>query len=142
MAYYCDTQRQSSGKFAKFIGKQLCRSAFLNKVSDGRLIKKETPTQCFLRTLLGDCFEKKFFSTFFSVLYTPHSRNNWDFSRTVCFSKNWAFFAAHVWFLYNRAKTYWSATDRNNDYIDKLFMQAWTLQKLESFYDLFKVCVV
>ena len=46
MAYYCDTQKQSSGEFTKFIGKQLCRSPFLNKVAGGRPIKKETSTQC------------------------------------------------------------------------------------------------
>ena len=47
-----------------------------------------------------------FFSHFFlTVLYT-HSRNNLNFSRKVCFSNNWALFAVHVWFLYNRAKVY------------------------------------
>ena len=57
LAYYCDTQKQSSGEFAKFIGKQLCLSPFLSKVAGGRLIKKETTTQCFLRTLAEDCSE-------------------------------------------------------------------------------------
>ena len=43
LAYYCDTQKQSSGEFAKFTGKQLCRSPFLNKAAGGRPIKKEAP---------------------------------------------------------------------------------------------------
>ena len=30
------------------------------------------------------------------------------------------------------------ATEQNNDYIDKVFMQAWTLRKLETFYALLK----
>ena len=40
LAYYCHTQKQFFRKFAKFIGKLLCRSPFLNKVGGGRLIKK------------------------------------------------------------------------------------------------------
>ena len=32
-------------------------SLTLNKVAGGRPIKKETPTQCFLRTLPEDCSE-------------------------------------------------------------------------------------
>ena len=34
------------------------------------------------------------------------------------------------------------ATERNSDYIDKLFVQARTLRKLETFYALFKVSLV
>ena len=45
LAYYCDTQKLSPGEFTKFIGKQLYRDPFLNKVAGGRPIKKETPTQ-------------------------------------------------------------------------------------------------
>ena len=52
VAYYCDTQKQSYGEFAKRIGKQLCRSPFLNKVAGGRPIKKETPT-VFLKNTSG-----------------------------------------------------------------------------------------
>ena len=47
LAYYCDTQKQSSEKFAKFIGKQLCWSPFLNKVAVDRPIKTQTSTQYF-----------------------------------------------------------------------------------------------
>ena len=55
LAYYCDTQKQSSGEFAKLTGEQLCRSPFLNKVADGKPTKKETPTHCFLRTPPENC---------------------------------------------------------------------------------------
>ena len=34
------------------------------------------------------------------------------------------------------------ATEQNSDYINKVFVQAWTLQKIETFYALSKVCVV
>ena len=34
------------------------------------------------------------------------------------------------------------AAERKCDYIDKVFMQAWTLRKLETFYTFFKVAVV
>ena len=37
--YYCDTQQKSPEEFAKFIGIQLCRSLFFNKVED-RLKKR------------------------------------------------------------------------------------------------------
>ena len=57
LAYYCDTQKQSSGEFAKFIGKQLYLSPFFNKVAGGRSIKKEAPTQYYLRTLPKGCSE-------------------------------------------------------------------------------------
>ena len=50
LKYYCDTQKQSSGKFAKGIEKQLCRSPNLNKIADGRLIKNEVPTVFFKNT--------------------------------------------------------------------------------------------
>ena len=40
LAYYCDTQKQSSEEFAKFIGKQLYWSPFSNKVARARPIKK------------------------------------------------------------------------------------------------------
>ena len=43
LAYYCNTQKQSSGEFAKFTGKELCRSPFLNKAAGGRPIKNEAP---------------------------------------------------------------------------------------------------
>ena len=58
LAYYCDTQKQSPGEFAKYMGKQLCRSHFLNKIAGDRPIKKETPTE-FLRTLPEDCSKNK-----------------------------------------------------------------------------------
>ena len=32
LTYYCDTQKQSSGEFAKFVGKQLCWFSFLAKL--------------------------------------------------------------------------------------------------------------
>ena len=110
LAYYCDTQKQSSGEFAKFIGKRLCRSPFLNNVAGGRLIKKEAPTQCYLRTLLEDCFENQvFFHVFFVTVLCTHSWNNWNFSGKVYFSNNWAFFCRsfHAWFLYHEAKACW-----------------------------------
>ena len=50
LAYYCDTQKQSSGEFAKYIGKQLWRSPFLNKIAGSRSIKKGTPTVFFKNT--------------------------------------------------------------------------------------------
>ena len=34
------------------------------------------------------------------------------------------------------------ATEQNSDYINKVFVQAWTLQKIETFHALSKVCVV
>ena len=34
------------------------------------------------------------------------------------------------------------AAERKCDYIDKVFMQAWTLRKLEAFYTFFKVAAV
>ena len=52
LTYYCNTQKQSSGKLAKFVGKQLCRSLFFSKVA-GQL-KKDSDT-VFLRTLPEDC---------------------------------------------------------------------------------------
>ena len=51
-SYYCDTQKQSSGEFAKCIGKKLCRRPFLNKVAAGRPIKKEE-TPRFILQLIG-----------------------------------------------------------------------------------------
>ena len=33
LTYYCNTQKQSSAKLAKFVGKQLCRSLFFSKVA-------------------------------------------------------------------------------------------------------------
>ena len=56
LAYYCDTQKQSYGEFAKFIGKQLCQSPFLNKVACGRPIRKRLQHNVF-KTLLKDCPE-------------------------------------------------------------------------------------
>ena len=71
--YYCDTQKQSSGEFAKFTGKKLCRSLFFSC----RPIKKETLTQCSLRTLPEDCSENQvFFQVFLAVRYT-HLRSNY-----------------------------------------------------------------
>ena len=92
LGYLCDTQKQSSGEFAKVIGKQLCRSPYLNKAVGGRSIKERLQ-------------HSVFFHIFLTVLYT-HSRNNWNLSRKVYFPNNWALFAVHVWFLYNGAKTY------------------------------------
>ena len=34
------------------------------------------------------------------------------------------------------------ATEQNSDYINKVFVQAWTLQKIETFHALSKVWVV
>ena len=57
LACYCDIQKQSPEEFAKFTGKQLCWSLFLNKVAGGKPIKKGTSTQYSLRTLPEDCSE-------------------------------------------------------------------------------------
>ena len=84
LAYYCDTQKQSSEEFAKFIGIQLCQSLFFNKVED-RL--KKRLRQCSLRTLLELCSFKQFFTR------TPER-----FSRKVYFSNklNWQSIHASV----------------------------------------------
>ena len=121
--YYCDTQKQSSGEFAKFLGKQLCRSLFVSKVAGPRvrLIKKETPIQCSLRTLPEDCCESRCFlillllNQFFIGI--PEIIGS--------FSSNRALFAAHIWFSNYEAKACWQVqqTWRNNHYIDKVFMQ-------------------
>ena len=53
LTYYCNTQKQSSAKLAKFVGKQLCRSLFFSKVA-GRL-KKRFRHSFFSITLPEDC---------------------------------------------------------------------------------------
>ena len=76
LAYYCDTQKQSPGEFAKFAGKQLCRSLFFSKVA---VRLKKRLQHCFLRTLPEDCSGKFFFEL---VLYR-YSRNNWSFFQVI-----------------------------------------------------------
>ena len=39
LTYYCDTQKQSSGEFVKFVRKQLCQSLFFSNFA-GRLKKR------------------------------------------------------------------------------------------------------
>ena len=56
------------------------------------------------------------------------------------FSSNRPLFAAHVWFLSYGAKACWQVeqTGWNSNYIDKIFMQVWTLQNfLCSFSSMF-----
>ena len=74
-----------------------------NRVAVGRLIWKETSTQCFFKNTSRRLLWKLFFSHFLAVLYT-HSRN---FLRKVHFSNNWAVFPVHVWFSYHGAKAFW-----------------------------------
>ena len=76
LTYYCDTQKQSPGEFAKFAGKQLRRSLFFSKVA---VRLKKRFRHCFLRTLPEDCSGKFFFEL---VLYS-HSRNNWNFFQVI-----------------------------------------------------------
>ena len=55
----------------KVIGKQLCRSPFLNKVASGRPVKKETPTQVFFKNTSGRLHWKlRVFFTFFWQFFT------------------------------------------------------------------------
>ena len=131
-----------------FIGKQLCRSPFLNKVAGGRSIKKRLQHRFFKNTS-GRLFWKFlfffifYFLFFLTVLYM-HSRNNWNFSRKVYFSNNWVIFAGC--FLSCLFFIRWSqgilislATEENSDYIDKVSMQASTLQKFTQKFMLFRV---
>ena len=80
LAYYCDTQKQSSGEFAKCVGKQLCRSYFLNKVAG---LKKRLQL-CFSRTLLEDCSKISFLASLLTVFY-KHSKNNCTFRERFIF---------------------------------------------------------
>ena len=89
----------------KIYRKTTVPDSFYNKVP-GRL-KKRVWTVFFKNTSGRLLWKLSVFSRFFlAVLYT-HSRNNWNFSRKVYFSNNWALFAAHVWFLYYKAKACW-----------------------------------
>ena len=131
LAYYCNTQKQSFEEFAKFIGKQLCQSPFLKRDSN-TVIFKNTSGRLLWKLIL-------FYIFFFvlTVLYT-HFRNNWNFSRRIYFSNNWAFYTMEPRYIILMNL----ATERNSDCIDKVFIQPWTLLKLETFHALFKVCVI
>ena len=140
LAYYSDTQKQSSGEFAKFIGKQLCRSPFLSKVAGSRSIKKEAPTQCYLRTLPEDCSENWIFFYIFLWHFFTHIpeivetfRERFIFQITELFL---LFMSYLVFIPWSQGILMSPATGPNSDSIGKVFMQAWTLRKLETFYTL------
>ena len=110
-----------SGESTKFIGKQLCQSPFLNKVVGGRPIKKEIPTQCYLRTY-----------TLLEII--ENFREMFIFQIIGLFLP---FMSCLVFIPWSQDMLMSPETERNSDSIDNVFMQGWTLQKLEIFYTLF-----
>ena len=125
LTYYCNTQKQSSGEFVKFVRKQLCQSLFFSNVA-GRL--KKRPRYSVLSEYLREtALDIKAF--FFEFVLYRYSRNNW------IFISNRALFALHVRFLNCEAKAYLvsPAAGRNSHYIDKVFMQTWAIRKLKLF---------
>ena len=77
---YCNTQKQSSGELAKFVGKQLCRSLFFSKVTD-RLKKRFRHS--FLQNTSGRLLWISRF--FFELVLYRYSRNNWNIFQVIGF---------------------------------------------------------
>ena len=77
LTYYCDTQKQPPGEFAKFTGKQLCRSLFFSKVAVR--LKKRFRHSVFLRTIPEDC--SGYF--FFELILYRYFRNNSNFFQVI-----------------------------------------------------------
>ena len=93
LAYYCDTQKQSSGELAKIHRKATVSVSLISQSHEP--IKKQTPCERLIWIL--SCF-------FQAVVLYMHSRNNWKFSIKAYFSNNRVLFAAYVWLLNHEAK--------------------------------------
>ena len=108
--------------------------------------KQETPTHYFLRTIPEDCSENWllffFFFTFFWQFFTRIPEIVGTFWERFIFQIIGLFllFMSSFYTMEPRHIILINLlTERNSDYIDKVFMQAWTVRKLETFYALLKV---
>ena len=128
LTYYCNTQKQSYGELAKFVGKQLCRSLFFSKVAD-RLKKR-------FRHFFKEHFRKAALDIkfFFELVLYRYSRNNWKIFQVIGFFLQ---LMSGFQTLKPRHVAKSSKTGQNSNFIDKVFMQAWTLRKLKTFLSLF-----
>ena len=63
----------------------------------------------------------------FTVAFYTHSRKIWNFSRKDYVSNYHALYWSQQFFMS-------PVTKPNSDYTDNVFMQAWTLRKLETFW--------
>ena len=140
---YSEEVIQKFTKFTKFIGKQPCRTTFLNK--GRRTIKKRlkqsifknTPRRLFWKIIFSSYFFWQFFTRIPEIIGTFHKKvyrsNNWWFFSFCC--------SCLVLIPWSQGILMGLAKVRKSDYIDKVFMLVWTLRKWETFYALYKVCV-
>ena len=80
LTYYCNTQKKSSGKLAKFVRKQLCQSLFFNKVA-GQLKKRFRHS--FLKNTSGRLLW--ILSFLFELVLYRYSRNKWNIFQVIGF---------------------------------------------------------
>ena len=78
--YYCNTQKQSSGELAKFVGKQVYQSLFFSKVVDR--LKKRFRHSFFKNTSRRLLWILSFF---FQLVLYRYSRNNWNIFQVIRF---------------------------------------------------------
>ena len=122
LTYYCDIQKQSFRKFAKFGGKQLCRGLFFSKIAGG--LKKRLRCRVLSEHFPKNALDIKFFLEL--VLYR-YSRNNWIFFQVIRLF-------LHVWFLNYEAKLIGPANRTKQRLYWQSIYASVTLRKLEIFY--------